>query len=157
MTKKLHRSFIERDTKLKDRLKDLRAIVETINKLPDMALRGGVFKQLAKTDIFTAHIDGILVGYKLDDLGIFMRRRIYLEFPGYKLPEIPENQKDPVMAAIFDVFLDYGMQIPEIDIQREGEVVMIQQHFLPLMLVKDPLLKKGEGNVDDGSGLKSLN
>lgn len=153
MAKKIYHDFIARDTKLKDRLMDLRGIVDTINRLPDMALRGGVFKQLAKTDLFTAHIDGVLIGYKLEDKGIFMLRTIFLNFPDYKLKEIPEKQRQPIMGAIFDVFLDRGQQIPTISIRRDGEVLRIEQHFLPLMLVKDPLLRRGQGNAEDGPNL----
>ena len=153
MKKKLHRDFLKRNERLKEHLTDLRIMVDTINRAPDLAMRQGIYRELKKTQVFVARMDGVSVGYKLVDGAVFMKRVIFVKFPGYKIEEIPDEDMKPILATIFDVFIDWGQQVPSVDITPNGESMIIKQAFLPLLLVKDPNLKKGEGKADDGPSI----
>lgn len=126
------------------RLLELFVFVNNINKTPDLALRGGVYKEIAKADIFTQSFDGWEVGYKLEDHGMFMRRKIYFKCQ-QPLDEVPHEQADPVFTAVLDVFLEKGQDIPIVT-QISPFAVLVEQDVIPLLMVeKNPrLLSKGQ-------------
>jgi hypothetical protein len=151
MAKKLNRKFIGLDRSAVQALTDLFYFVNNLNKTPDLSLRGGVYKEIAKVDVFTASFDGWEVGYKVEDMGYTIRRKIFLKCE-QPLAEIPDAQKDPVLAAVFEVFLEKGQGMPQVD-QISEFCVMVEQDIIPLLMteLKPNLISKGPlGPRNDG-------
>ena len=143
MAKKLHRTFIKLDQKAINKMVELFQFVNNINKTPDLALRGGVYKEIAHADVFTISFDGWEVGYKLIDQGLSLKRRIFLKCE-QPLHEIPKEQKDPILGAIFEVFLEKGQGQPQIE-QISEFAVKVEQDVIPFTLTElNPrLISKG--------------
>ena len=116
-------------------LEDLKVTVENINKVPDIALRGTTFQALDKDQIMTAHLDGITFGYKIDDHGDHLTRKVFIvcEQP---FSELVEKEKDPVVVACMETFLERGQGIPTIEVSRDQRCIMLTQDFVPLYLVE---------------------
>ena len=143
MAKKLNRTFLKLDKTAVTMLMDLFAFVNNLNKAPDLALRGGIYKELADADVYTQNFDGWEVGYKIEDHGLHLKRKIFVKCE-QPLKEIPDDQKNPVIAAVFEVFLEKGQSLPQIE-QISEFCVMIQQDVIPLLMVeRNPkLVSKG--------------
>jgi hypothetical protein len=122
MPKKLNRKALKLDQAAIQKLTDLFYFVNNINKTPDLALRGGVYREIAKAEVFTTKFDG------------WERRKIFLKCE-QPLKEIPDNQKTPIAAAVMQVFLEKGQDIPQID-QISEFCVMFQQDIIPLLLTE---------------------
>jgi hypothetical protein len=58
MPKKLNRKALKLDQAAIQKLTDLFYFVNNINKTPDLALRGGVYREIAKAEVFTTKFDG---------------------------------------------------------------------------------------------------
>lgn len=125
------------------KLMDLRMFVDTVNRTPDLALRGGIYREIDKAEVFVQSFDGWEVGYKLEDHGVFMKRKVFIKCEQH-LDEIPDDQKDPVFNAVMEVFIDRGQSLPEIE-PIAPDAVLIQQNFMPLVQVeRNPnLVSKG--------------
>jgi len=116
-------------------LEDLRDGVENFNRMPSLALRGGLYRGMDKESIFTTTVDGWIIGYRLKDLGLKMLREIFVKIPGERLDSIPDEQKNPVISAVFNVFLDFGQGEATID-PIAMDTVKITQTFVPMYLVE---------------------
>lgn len=116
------------DKTLVQKLLNLKDFVENLSRQPDIALRGGVYRELAKVDIMTITHDNWIIGYKVIPQGISDLRRIFIKVKGYKLSEIPEEQSNPIMIAIFDVFLDRQQEIPNIELISQNAFKIEQVH-----------------------------
>lgn len=143
MTKNLNRKSIGLDRSAVQALTDLFYFVNNLNKTPDLLLRGGIYKEIAKADLFTCSFDGWEVGYKIEDMGYTIRRKIFLKCE-QRLREIPDAQKDPVMAAVFEVFLEKGQGMPWVN-QISEFVMKVEQDVIPLLMTElnPKLISKG--------------
>jgi len=141
--KKLNRSYLKLDQQACDAMMDLFMFVNNINQAPDLAIRGGVYKKIAEADVFTVKFNGWVVGYKLEDHNIFFRRKIFLNCE-QPLRTVPEEQKDPVLGALMDIFLEKGQSLPSITYTDETALV-VQQDVIPFVMTeKNPhLVSKG--------------
>lgn len=119
------------DKILLQKLLNLKDFVENLSRQPDIALRDGIYKELAKTDIMTITHDNWVIGYKVISQAISDLRRIFVKIEGYKLSEIPDEQSNPIMAAIFDVFLDRRQEAPSIEMIAP-DALRIEQVCIPL-------------------------
>ena len=119
------------DEILFEKLVNLKALVENLSKEPDIALRGGVYKEMAKVDIMTVTHDNWTIGYKVIPGLISNLNRIFVKVEGYKLEEIPSIQSNPVMVTIFDVFLDRHQEAPSIQMIAP-DALRIEQVSTPL-------------------------
>lgn len=119
------------DKVLFDKLLNLKDLVENIAKKSDIALRGGVYKEMAKADIMTVTHDNWTIGYKVIPGLISNVNRIFVKVEGYKLAEIPEVESNPVMVTIFDVFLDRHQEAPVIEMIAP-DALKIEQVSVPL-------------------------
>lgn len=136
--KPAHRAAVKRkdpSDNLLGELMGLRHFVENINRTPDLALRNGIYQALDKTSVFTRGIDGFEYGYKLEDRGVIMRRKLFIKTPGYKLSEIPDNQKDLYVTAAMMVFMDQGASPPVISIIAQ-DCLLLEQDFSPMFLTR---------------------
>ena len=112
---------------LAEGLKELRLLVENINKAPELVYSGGVYK--GKKELQTLTYENWIFGYRLEN-GIMMKRKLFIKVEGYRFDEIPEEQKDPIVTLCFDVFFDQGAGIPEIEPISES-AILIWQLFQP--------------------------
>lgn len=153
MSRKIFKSkggkAIKADKKLIPVLQDLRWMVENINKLPDITKRGGKFSGIDPNMVYTTKVDGWEFGYKLEDHGLHMTRKIFIKNLEAKFSEIPDKEKDPVMIAVFDTMLDRGMPGTEI-VPIAEDCIMITQDFVPLVLTKSDSAK-GHIKIDDNA------
>lgn len=125
----------ERDARAATALADLRSWVENINKAPALALRGNTFSELDKTLVHSVKYDGFEIGYKMEDHGVFMRRKVFIRATGYDIAEIPQEQIEPVCNAILDVFIDTGGQVPSIE-RVSLDCLLLTQDFMPVVWVE---------------------
>ena len=160
--KEKHRS--EPDPKLTLLLEGLREYVDNIGKAPNVALRGGIFRGVDLTTKFQqVNYDGILVAYRLH-IGKLMdlnrapwykiipddniyTREVLVRFE-QAVKTIPEDQKDPIVLAVFEVFLMEGQGEVGMETfwfgnrgRRNSNVhdcLRITQEFSPLILTQGP-------------------
>lgn len=130
----LNRTFLKLDKRAIELLVELFQFVNNIKLTPDLALRGGVYRELAHADIMTQSFDGWEVGYKLEDFDLFQRRKVFIKCE-QPLREIPEKEKDPILAAVFDVFLERGQGMPEIE-QISEFALLLTQDVIPMVLTQ---------------------
>lgn len=117
----------------------LREFVENINRTPDLALRGGIYQGIDKGAVQTVRWDGWVIGYKLEDHALHMRRKVFVKTPGYSIGEVAEAEREEIMSAICDAFVD-PVSVPEIE-QIASDCLLIVQDFIPVLLVeKNPNL-----------------
>ncbi|MFX0114192.1 MAG: hypothetical protein ACFFB3_06565 [Candidatus Hodarchaeota archaeon] len=114
-----------------EKLLHLKELVENLSRQPDIALRGGVYKEIAIADIMTVKHDNWVIGYKVIPSLISETRRIWIKVEGYKLSEIPDIEANPIMVTIFDVFLDRQQEAPVI-IDMFNDAIKIEQVCVPL-------------------------
>lgn len=122
---------IKPDKVLIQKLLNLKELVDNLSRQPDIALRGGVYKDLSEADIMTITHDNWIIGYKVTPQAISDIRRIFIKVEGYNLAEIPEEQSNPIMIAIFDVFLDRRQEAPNIEMIAR-DALKIEQVCIPL-------------------------
>ncbi len=127
--------ILKADTKIQDALEALRNFLDNINKTASLALRGPIYKGVDPKVVQTIKVDGVEFGYKVEDHVIFIRRIIYIKFPGYKVEEIGDPDRERIMTAVFNVFIVPGAGMPEIG-QIAVDCLRITQDIVPLMLVE---------------------
>lgn len=122
---------IKLDKVLIEKLLGLKELVENLSSQSDIALRGGVYKELASADILTVSHDNWIIGYKVFPGLISNINRIFVKVEGYLLAEVPDIESNPVMMAIFDVFLDRQQESPTIEMIA-SDALKIEQICVPL-------------------------
>jgi hypothetical protein len=129
------------DQVLIDALVSLRYFVENQGKQPDIFIRGDTYKRLQHSDIKTIIHDGIEFGYKLKELSnqSFMKK-VFVKFNGYDLKELMSNDSSreqviPYFNTIFEVFLDPGQGLPEMQLISK-DTVLLTEIFKPLLLTR---------------------
>jgi hypothetical protein len=149
-----NRTILRPDHRLMEVCEGLRNMVENVNRIPDISLRNGGYKTLDKTSVFTAKCDGVTIGYKLEEHATFMRRKVFIKVPGYKIEDISDKEREAIMVAVMESFLDQQQGLPEIA-QIAPDCMLIQQDFLPLYLIeRKPNLVTLAGGVDvDDKGI----
>ena len=128
-------------------LVDLRHTVDHLNQLPDIALRGKVFKAIDQADVQSVTIDGWCIGYKMQDHNTYMSRHIFVKCLDAKLDEIPMDELDPVLVTILNVFTEKDAPV-KIRFKAD-DCVEIVQHFIPTILVeKNPNIVPLGGRIN---------
>lgn len=126
----LSRKIFKVDPRLREALMDLQQFVEHVIDNPaDIALRGGVYKEIERADLFTVTLDNLEVGYKIirhsqDPLTEI--RRVFVKLHDYKFDELTDDDKDPLMKAILDVFMDMRTLVPEVEAPDANTVIFTQ-------------------------------
>ncbi len=123
------------DKTLIPRLLDLRNWVDNLNQAPDLAMRGGSFKGLDQSQVFTTSCDGWTFGYRLIDMGAMMRRRVFIKNTEENIEAIPNNEIEPIMLAVFEVFVDKGVPAHRFE-PIAADAFVLEQDFIPLLLTK---------------------
>jgi len=138
------------DAKLREACDELRHFVEHFNKVPSIALRGARYGPLDPEEIFATRVDNVQVGYKLEEILPLlvemdqlptMRRTVYVKLHDYKFDEVPEEDRDTIISAVLDAFMDQQQTIPDMDINRDGDVMKLTQDFkVAVMYQRNPNL-----------------
>lgn len=97
--------------------------------------------------VMTSKSGGWEFGCKVEDHDLFMRRKIFVKAE-QPMATIPEREKDPVMAVVFDVMLDQGAPATSIEAIAH-DCVMIVQDFVPILLQKTNTAR-GHIKIRDG-------
>lgn len=97
--------------------------------------------------VLTSRRDGWEFGCKVEDHDLFMRRKIFVKAE-QPFADIPEAQKDPIMAVVFDTMLDESTPATSIEVIAP-DCVMIVQDFVPILLEKTATAR-GHIRISDG-------
>ena len=98
--------------------------------------------------VMTSKSQGWEFGCKVEDLGICMRRKIFVKAE-QPFSEIPEAEKAPIMNVVFDEMLDAGQPAQSIE-AIAPDCVMIVQDFVPILLQKRDTAK-GHIKINEGA------
>jgi hypothetical protein len=96
--------------------------------------------------VMVAKRDGWEFGCKVEDHQVFFRRKVFVKAE-QPMCSIPEHEKDPVIAVVFDEMLDKGTPATDITV-ISPYCVMVVQDFVPVLLQKTPTAR-GHIKVDD--------
>lgn len=122
-------AILKFDERIKAELEVLRNWVDNFNKV-DLKLSltpNDTYKSLSAAEVFTTKVDGWEFGYKLEEYPTFMRRKVYVKAPE-PFDKIPEHERKPVVAAVYEACLDRGSG--EIDVQLVNtDCLLITQDF----------------------------
>jgi len=106
----------------------LRDFVDNFNKVPKLALRNGLFRQMDSSDVYSTRVDGWEIGYKLEELqGGSLRRKVFIKTHNGRLTDVHYEELRDVLSTVFDTALDVGMPA-QID-QIAHDCIMIRQTF----------------------------
>ncbi len=125
--------ILKADTKVQEALEALAAHVDHLGK--GIKLKGGTFQATDPMKVHTVKVDGVVFGYRLEDHAVFMRRRIFMKVPGYKIEDISEDERSRIMTALFNVFIMPGNGIPEIQ-RINSDCLLFSQDFIPMIAVE---------------------
>ena len=98
--------------------------------------------------VMQAKRDGWEFGCKVEDYGLFMRRKVFVKAE-QPLRSIPEREKDPVMLVVMDEMLEQGTPATSIE-TIAPDCVMIVQDFIPILLHKTPTAR-GHIKINDSA------
>ena len=100
----------------------------------------------------TAKWEGWEFGCRVEDKGQFFRRHIFVANTEQPLHEIPDSEKDPIMAVVMDVMIDDGV-LPNLVAAINPFCIKIEQDFVPILLTKKETAKThisiGDGAMRD--------
>ncbi len=144
---KPNNTVLRPDTKLQEACESLRDYVDNINKSPlIVAGIGGVHARNAQ-DIKTVHVDGVEIGYRILEFTTFIRREIFIKVPNYHINDLSKQDREKIMAAVFNVFLVPGADKPEIK-QIAPDCMRLRQNIIPMVLVeRNPRLRSIAGGI----------
>lgn len=142
--------ILKPDGRLRSACEELREWVEHFNKVPSIALRGERYGPLDPTQIFTTRVENVEIGYKLEELLPLvveidqlptMRRTVYVKLHGYRFAEVPDDERGNLVSAVLDAFMDQQQRVPEMEFNREGDVMKLTQDFkVAVMYQRNPNL-----------------
>jgi hypothetical protein len=97
--------------------------------------------------IATSKVDGVEIGYRVMEFTTFLKRQVFVKTPGYDIGEIGKDDKEKIMAAVFNVFLVPGANMPDIN-QIAPDCILLQQDVIPMIMVeKNPRLRSIAGGL----------
>jgi hypothetical protein len=144
------KALLKPDGRLREACGELRHWVEHFNKVPSIALRGERYGPLDPTKIYTTRVENVEIGYKLEEILPLlvemdqlptMRRTVYVKLHDYKFAEVPKEDRDTIISAVLDAFMDQQQTIPDMDINRDGDVMKLTQDFkVAVMYQRNPNL-----------------
>ena len=148
---------IEADGTLIPILESLMNFVDNLGKAT-MGLRGGVYRHIeTKGKINSVHYDGCEIGYRLIPGDTIFKREVFIRFD-QPIRTIPDEQRDPIVLAVFDVFMMEGQGQVKMDSFRFNNIgdkkgrrhdcLKVSQEFSPLVLTMTPTAK-GHIKIND--------
>ena len=131
----------------REKLNDNQRIMESDTRLKDMceSIRNDVDNLKATGRIMTGRCDGVEIGYRVKEFRTFIRREVFIKTPGQKIDDTTQEQREQIMAAVFDTFLVEGAGLPEIK-QISFDCLLLTQDLIGMILVeKSPRLRSMVG------------
>ena len=116
---------------LAEGLKALRHEVENQGKGQRIVLVGQTYKTPLLNEVKILNYPPWEIGYKVEPIDIhqgMFKRTIYLKIKGEDILEIPEEEREPLMGAIFQELIDIGNEMPDIDCIAT-DCIRLQQSF----------------------------
>ena len=98
--------------------------------------------------VMTSKKQGWEFGCKVEDLGVCMRRKVFIKAE-QPFSEIPREQKDPIINVVMDEMLDRGTPATSVE-AIAPDCVMIVQDFVPILLQKTDTAR-GHIKINDGA------
>ncbi len=117
------------DTDVIGALQDLRQQVENQGPGTSVRLINGIYRQKALNEVQTANVPPWVFGYKVEPIGagLFLRT-IFVKLPNEDILAIPDREREPIIAAIYNTLLDQGNELPEFRLIAR-DCIMITQQF----------------------------
>ena len=122
------------DERLKEALLDLKETTEGMADNPDIALRGGIFKEAAEAEMFSVTLNNLEVGYKIirtSEEILTEVRKVFVKLHGFKFDELTDEEKDPIMGAVFETFLSKQANLPDVEAPNASTVIFSQKCVRP--------------------------
>ena len=134
----------EPNKELKDALDTLRHRVENPNQFPGVQLIGGVYRSKKPSEMMVLTYPPWAIGYRVipkGNNGTFVRQ-INIKVQNAKLSEVPHDEAEPIMLAIFDSLLDnqagevvFCANLPD-GRPLPDDLMIIEQEFMPMFLME---------------------
>ena len=148
---------IEADKTLIPILESLMNFVDNLGKAT-MGLRAGLYRHIdTEGNINSVRYNGCEIGYRLTPGEPIFKREVFIRFE-QPIITIPDEQRDPVVLAVFDVFMMEGQGQVTIDSFRFNNIgdkkgrrhdcLKVSQEFSPLVLTMTPTAK-GHIKIND--------
>jgi hypothetical protein len=138
------KEIIHSDKDLRKACEELRYYVEHPNESSEIMLNKGIYKLKDPEAIQTIKCDGVEIGYKVAPLSPLaigtMVRKIFIKIPGYKIEEVPKKDRDAIMGAVFDAFIDEQQDVPEIKSTADDAMLITQTFMLVVLTERQPNL-----------------
>lgn len=127
---------IKPDPDIVEGLKALREQVENQGATPKIYLIGSTTTKKELTDMQVLRVNPWVFGYKVEPVdvinGLYMRT-LYIKLPGEKIMEIPDKDREGIMAAVFETMIDDGNELPMFDLIAY-DALMMRQRFAVMFL-----------------------
>ena len=151
------KQVIEADKILVSILESLLNFVDNLGKAT-MGLRGGVYRSIhTQGRINSVCYNGCEIGYRLRTGNTIFTREVFIRFE-QPIRSIPDIQRDPIVLAVFDVFMMEGQGPIEMDTFKFGDLkyrggksddcLKLSQEFSPLVLSMTPTAR-GHIKIND--------
>jgi len=82
--------------------------------------------------IWSVKADGVEIGYRRQMFKTYINRQVFIKVPGYKIGDISKEQRERIMSAVFNTFLQPGANLPSIDMIAP-DCLLVQQQSIPMM------------------------
>lgn len=109
-------------------LKDLRQTVENQGPGTSVRLINGIYRQKELNEVQTAQVPPWVFGYKVEPvgLGLFLRT-LFIKLPNEDILGIPKEEREPIMAAVYETLLDHGNELPDFKLIARDCIRLTQQ------------------------------
>jgi hypothetical protein len=120
-----------------EKLNDNQRIMEVDGRLKDMceSLKDHVDNLGMAGKIAMSTCDGVEIGYRVQEFRTYIRREVFVKTPGQKIEDTTKEERERIMAAVFDVFLVEGAGLPEIT-QIAHDCLRLVQDVIPMIQVE---------------------
>ena len=85
--------------------------------------------------IHTVKVMGVEIGYRRSSHLTYRRREVFIKVPGHRIEDLSEEERDQILAAVFDVYLIEGAAMPEIS-SISTACIRIKQDYIPMIPVE---------------------
>ena len=109
--------------------------------------RGTHIKPGEEATIWTDRHNGVEIGFRMQVFNTYVNRQVFIKTPGHKIGEMSDEERQRIMASVFNVFVLKGSNIPSID-QIAPDCIVLQQQSIPMILTeRNPRLRSIAGGL----------
>lgn len=139
------------DGRLQDACEELREHVDNLGKGPSIILAGNTYKERIPGKVYSVTVDGVVIGYRPIPTATGIVRQVFIKIPGEDIGEIPDGQRNRIMAAVFNVFVVPGAALPEIQQIAPDAILLTQQVIMMQLVERNPGLVSITGGFGGGN------